>query len=152
MESWGTLTLTKWPTVKAVDFNDLVKDYGATFFIEALRRYIVLSKHTGPSLTRAQLEEQIVYANIPFTSVSVHHKLKFTSIANSGPSKFHTLDTIHGRPKKLSRQKALIPARFDTVLLDINGGETGTRLQGMCLLLLYFYEADQYKDHQVGQV
>ncbi len=152
MGSWGTLTLTKWPTVKAVDLNNIIKDYGATFFYEALRRYIVLLKHTGPPLTRAQLEQRIPYTDIPFKSVPVYHKLKFTSVASSGPSKFHTLDAIYAQPKKLSRRKALIPARFDTVLLNMKDGGTGTGLQGMSLLLFYFYKANQYQDHQVGQV
>ena len=48
----GTLTLTKWLSVKAVDLDELVKNYGAVFFREALRRYIVLSQHTSHCLTR----------------------------------------------------------------------------------------------------
>ena len=153
MESWGVLTLTKWPSVKSVDLDDIVKDYGATFFSEALRRYIIISEHTGPPLTRAQLEQKVVYKDLPFTSLPVYHKLKFTSITSSGLPKFHTLDAIHVRPKKYSKRRIFFPAHFDTVLLDVREDkETRSGFQGICLLLFYFHEADQYKDYQVAQV
>ena len=130
----GTLTITKWPSVRAVDLVNVVKNYGAKFFREALLRHLVLSQHTGTPLTKNQLEHQILYMDLPFTSVPVYHRLKFTVAMDPGQSKFTTLDAIHARPERRSRRKALIGARFDTALLSVepNGGsETG--LQGRSL-------------------
>ena len=126
----GVLTLTKWPSRKAVDMDDIVTEYGATFFREALRRYLVLSGHSGPELNRNQLERAIVYKKLPLTSVPVYHKLKFTTPVDSTRSKCLTLDAIYVRPERQSKKGLAIPARFDTALVNIGmGGETG--MEGM---------------------
>ena len=126
----GVLTLTKWPSKKAVDLDELVTNYGAIFFREALRRYLVLSKHSGPPLTPNQLEHAILYTNLPFTSVPVYHKLKFTTPTDSARTKHFTLDAIYVRPERQSKKGLTIPARFDTALVNIgSGGETG--VEGM---------------------
>ena len=91
----GTPTLTKWPSVRAVDLDDIVGRYGAKFFREALRRYIVLTQHSGPPLTRDQLERRILYTNLPFTTVSVYHKLKFTVPGDTTLAKRVTSDSVH---------------------------------------------------------
>ena len=126
----GIPKLTKWPSAKAVDLDDLVSNYGATFFREALRRYLVLSQHTGTgnSLTRNQLEQQILYTNLPFTSLPVYHKLKFIAAADSAQAKAITLDAIHVRPGRQSKRGTLVPARFDTALLSVGLGQQGALL------------------------
>lgn len=138
MASNGTQKLTKWPSVSAVDLDDLIKNYGAEFFWEALCRHIILSQHTGPSkLTRRQLEQRVPFTNIPFTSLPVYHKLKFVTTANPGEVKATTLDAIHVRPEHRSRRGILIPARFDTALVNVgSGGETG--LKGTLLTSITF--------------
>lgn len=145
MEFNGTQMLTKWPSLKAVDLDDLVKEYGATFFREALRRYIVLSQHTGPSLTSRQLERQILYTDIPFISLPVYHKLKLVIAADSNKAKVITLDAIHVRPERRSKRGTLIPSRFDTALLNVaSGGETG--LQGAFLASTTYRKLTCVKD------
>ena len=122
----GVLMLTKFPSRMAVDLDEIVAKYGAVFFLEALRRYIVLSKHSGPQLTPNQLERAILYTKLPFTSVPVYHKLKFTTPANTGRTKHLTLDAIYVRPERQSKKGLIVPARFDTALVNIgSGGETG---------------------------
>ena len=116
MEFNDTLTITKWPSVKAVNLDDLVNKYSATFFQEALCRYIVLSQHTGASLTGHQLEQWILYTNLPFTTLPMYHKRKFI---NTMDSKFTTLDVIHVWPERQSKQGTLIPVQFDTALLHV---------------------------------
>ena len=124
----GTPTLTKWPSVRAVDLDDVVNKYGARFFREALRRYIVLAQHAGLQLTRSQLEHQILYVNIPFATVSIYHRLKFTTSGDTTLAKRVTLDSIHVRPERQTKKGSMIPARFDTVLLNLgSGGETGVQ-------------------------
>ena len=131
----GTPALTKWPSAKAVDLDDLVVRYGATFFREALRRYLVLSQHAGTRLTRHQLEQEILYTDLPFTSLPVFHKLKFITTGDSEEAKVITLDAIHVRPKRHSKRGTSIPARFDTALLNLeSGGES--REQGALSTLM----------------
>ena len=125
----GTPTLTKWPSARAVNFDDIISRYGAKFFREALRRYIVVT-HSDPSLTKSQLEHRILYVNLPFATVPVYHRLKFTAPGDSALAKRITLDSIHARPERQTKKGTKIPARFDTALLNVDlGGETG--MQGM---------------------
>jgi hypothetical protein len=119
----GTLTLAKWPSAKAVNLDDIVDDYGATFFREAVRRYIVLSKHSGPQLTRHQLEQQILYTDLPFTAIPVYHKLKFITLTETSRDKYVTLDAIHVQPERKSKKGTKLPSRFDIALLDVGSGE-----------------------------
>ena len=133
----GTLTFTKWPSKKAVDLDEIITKYGAGFFREALRRYLVLSKHSGPPLTSNQLEHAILYANLPFTSVPIYHKLKFMTPADSGRTKHLTLDVIYIRPERQTKKGLVIPMQFDTALMNIgSGGETG--VEGMIGFALVF--------------
>ena len=126
MESNGVLTLTKFPSKMAVDLDDIVTEYGAVFFHQALRRYLVLSKHSGPQLTPNQLEHAILYKKLQFTSVAVYHKVKFTKPADSGRTKNLTLDAIYVRPERQSKKGLTVPARFDTALVNVgSGGKTG---------------------------
>jgi hypothetical protein len=125
----GALTLTKWPSAWAVKLGNVVDQYGAKFFQEALRRYIVLARHSGPPLTRTQVERQILYTNLPFTTVSVYYKLKFTTPGDTTVAKRITLDSIHARPERRTKKGKVIPARFDTVLLNVGPGEE-TGIQG----------------------
>ena len=126
----GTPTLTKWPTARAVDLDDIVSKYGAKFFREALRRYIVLAQHSGSQLTRSQLEHQILYVNIPFTTVPVYHRLKFTAPGDTTLAKRVTLDSIHVQPERRTKKGSKILSRFDTVLLNIGSSEK-TGVHGM---------------------
>lgn len=126
----GTPTLTKWPTARAVDLDDIVSKYGAKFFREALRRYIVLAQHSGSQLTRSQLERQILYVNIPFTTVPVYHRLKFTAPGDTTLAKRVTLDSIHVQPERRTKKGSKILSRFDTVLLNIGSSEK-TGVHGM---------------------
>ena len=126
----GTATLTKWPSARAVDLDDIVDKYGARFFQQALRRYIVLARHSGAPLTRNQLERQILYVNLPFTTVPVYHRLKFTVPVDLTLAKRVMLDSIHVQPERQTKKGSIIPARFDTVFLDV-GPSGNSGVQGM---------------------
>ncbi|KAF9790569.1 hypothetical protein BJ322DRAFT_1000183, partial [Thelephora terrestris] len=119
----GSLTLTKWPSARAVDLDCITNNYGVKFFREALRHHIVLARHSGPLLTRNQVECQILYINLPFTTLSVFHRLKFTAPGDTTMAKCVTLDSIHARPQLLTKKGKKVPARFDTVLLKVGSGE-----------------------------
>ena len=100
--------------------DEIVTKYGAVFFREVLCQHLVLSQHSGSQLTQNQLEHAIMYKSLPFTSVAVYHKLKFTNFVDS---KHVTLDAIYVRPERKSKKGLMIPARFDTALVNIGLGE-----------------------------
>lgn len=142
----GTLTLAKQPSARAVDLDDVVRKYGAQFFREALRRYIVLAKHSGPPLTRSQVERQILFVKLPFTTVSVYHRLKFTAPGDTTLASRVTLDSIHVKPERLTKKGKKIPARFDTALLSVGSSEEtaaqgiSTHFRSMCFPQCSIYD------------
>ena len=150
----GTLTLTKWPSVKAVDLDDVISKYGATFFREALRRYLVLSQHSGAQLTRRQLEQAILYTDLPFTAVPVYHRLKFVTLTESSRGQYTTLDVVHARPEHKSRKGTKLLSRFDTALLDVGQG-TEAGIQGKFYFLPIYNARSKIcvcEGYRVGQV
>ena len=61
---------------------------------------------------------------------SMTHRLKFIIPISSDEVKVIKLDMIHVQPEHQSKRGALIPAQFDTALLNVaSDGETG--LQGV---------------------
>ncbi|KAJ7882367.1 hypothetical protein B0H14DRAFT_3755572 [Mycena olivaceomarginata] len=121
------LSMAKHPTHKSVKFNTLETEYGATFFRDALSRYIV--GLTDPELTPAQIERESNSFDVPFNAVPVFQRIKFTAAdpyAKEGPSD-SIVDSVHVQPSKMAKNGDEIPARFDTVLVNTgNGGKTGT--------------------------
>ncbi|KAJ7787078.1 hypothetical protein B0H14DRAFT_3163444 [Mycena olivaceomarginata] len=71
------LKITKHPTLKSVRLTRLVADYGATFFHDALARYVV--HLNDPELSRRQVEEKSNDLGFSFNSVPVYHRIKFTT-------------------------------------------------------------------------
>ncbi|KAJ7864581.1 hypothetical protein B0H14DRAFT_3084418 [Mycena olivaceomarginata] len=116
------LSMAKHPTHKSVKFNTLETEYGATFFRDALSRYIV--GLTDPELTTAQIERESNSFDVPFNAVPVFQRIKFTAAdpyAKEGPSD-SIVDSVHVQPSKMAKNGDEIPARFDTVLVNTGNG------------------------------
>ncbi|TFY59335.1 hypothetical protein EVJ58_g5848 [Rhodofomes roseus] len=136
--------MAKWPSRKAVPIATVMstQGYGATFFTAALSRYIIELK--TPGLTRNEVEARALQVRLPFSTVPVFHKIKFRNVENHGKE---TLDSIHARPQEAGQSgDVLIPARFDTALIQVrlgpNGGlaaEPHNALSGMPLIVVTFY-------------
>ena len=115
------IRMTRHPSAKLVGFPKLVSDYGATFFRDALARFIV--SRNQPELTHAQVERQLSSVFFPFSSVATYHKVKFRvadphSVAAPGSE---VQDVIHARPARFNKHNSLLPGRFDTVLVRVDG-------------------------------
>jgi len=110
------IKMARHPSVKSVGYNDLALKYGAIDFQDTLGDFIAAHKSTTG--TAATIRARGAETLIPFRTVPVYHKVKFTasdqSDNNSEPEIF---DTIHARPEQTDSQGRLIPARFDTVLV-----------------------------------
>ena len=128
------LKMTKHPSRKSVRFTALVNDYGATFFTDALARYLVTFSH--PNLPLHEVEQHARYFAIPFQTVPVFHKIKYTSRDPYSKNPIEVVvDSIHAQPRAKRKKGDIQPARFDTALInDGTGDEIG--LNGMSFIAL----------------
>ncbi|PIL31105.1 hypothetical protein GSI_05801 [Ganoderma sinense ZZ0214-1] len=116
------IQMTRHPSVKGVKFPQLVTTYGATFFRDALSRYVV--EHNHPQLTRHQVEQQASKVFFNFYSVPVFHKIKIHVLDSEGLGLQDTdkQDVVHVRPARKNKYDDTIPGRFDTVLVRTADG------------------------------
>ena len=120
------IKMTKFPSRRSVSIEDLMSAYGANLFHSAFSRFAVLWKN--PQTTRTHLEQDILDVHIPFTTVSVYHRIRFRDKYLEEP----TVNSIQIRPQRVDRKGRIIPGRFDTTLINCeNGGRT--RIHGMLL-------------------
>jgi hypothetical protein len=128
--------MPKHPTYKAVKFTTLETAYGASFFRNALSRYII--QLTDPNLTSAQIEREANSFDVPFNAVPVFQRIKFSTsdpYANDGPAD-SIVDSIHVQPQKVLKSGDHVPARFDTAIVNTGlGGKAGIGGRSLCDLL-----------------
>ncbi|KAG1902405.1 uncharacterized protein F5891DRAFT_1127689 [Suillus fuscotomentosus] len=119
-----TQQLTKHPSAKAVPIQKLITDYGATYFQQALARYIAQQQNPNEVITRQRLENLSAGIHLPFHAVPVYHKIKWllTDARGHGDPPV-TVDSIHARPHhNAQRENDVVPARFDTALINDGTG------------------------------
>ena len=114
--------MPKHPTVKALRIERIIGDYGATYFREALARFVVTTSF--PTLTSNQIEYKACGILLPTTSIPVFHTMKFVD-----PITGSTLDAAHAKPAWQDRQQRPVPGQFDTVLVKVNQ-KSDTGIQG----------------------
>lgn len=127
--------MAKHPTIRAVSFDTIVTNYGATHFRTALARYIVIVRN--PNFTRrVQVEQAAARICFHFSQVPVYHRIKFYMVAAASDCAISTasktLDSIHARPaRNAGRKQQKIPGRFDTALIwDGRSGKQGKGVSG----------------------
>jgi Plavaka transposase len=106
-----TLRMCRHATLKSVSFDDLAQKYGAIDFQDTLADFIAQTNH--PTASGATLSRLAADTLIPFRSVPVHHRIKFTNMANS-----EIVDVVFVRPEQKDTRGRPIPSRFDTVLVS----------------------------------
>ncbi|KAI0716908.1 hypothetical protein C8Q76DRAFT_795145 [Earliella scabrosa] len=119
------IKLAKWPNVKALRMGAAINDYGATYFRDALARFIV--SYRDPSLTDAEIEHESLNVLHQFNRFPVFHRVKFVlGDAQQLGIMESVKDTVHARPSRRDRRGRHVPARFDTVLVqEPNAAGTG---------------------------
>lgn len=114
--------MAKRPTVRNTRFDDIVNKYGAVNILDALADFIAQVNYPGAST--AALRAQSRNTVIPFSSVHVFHKIKFTC-----PSSSDIVDTIHVRAERKEPNGRTVPSRFDTVL--VRGRDSNSTIHGI---------------------
>ena len=102
--------MTRFPSVQSGSIENLVSNYGATFFRAAFARFVVLWRN--PKITPARLEQDILDVHIPFTRASVYHRIWFVD-DNLGT----TVDSIRIRPQRFDKKGQAKAGQFDTSLV-----------------------------------
>ncbi|KAH9997085.1 hypothetical protein BJV77DRAFT_1059191 [Russula vinacea] len=108
--------MTRNPTVKRVDYDDLAQKYGAIDFQDALGDFIATYNSTTGTGSAVAIRAQGAETLIPFRAVPVYHKVKFIASEHNG--KPEVVDSIHARLEQMDPKGRVIPARFDTVLVQ----------------------------------
>ncbi|KAG2154472.1 uncharacterized protein EDB93DRAFT_1320123 [Suillus bovinus] len=114
-------SMTKHPSAKAVSIQKLIDDYGATYFREALARYITQVSHTNDPNPPHGLALDVLAHDIhlPFRTLPVFHRIKWLSIDSRGHGNTTvTLDSVHARPRRSSGTHPLA-RRSDTALVSL---------------------------------
>ncbi|KAJ7782081.1 hypothetical protein B0H14DRAFT_3585698 [Mycena olivaceomarginata] len=127
------------PPPPAVKFTTLETAYGATFFRDALSRYIL--QLSDPALSRSQIERESASFEVPFNAIPVFQNIKFTTSDPYGTGGLteNIVDSIHVHPTKILANGSQIPARFDTALVNTgDGGKTGTDGYRICQVRVVF--------------
>lgn len=137
------LEMTRHPSVKAVSFDDIISTYGATYFRDALARFVIERCDLTSALTSAGIERKSAGVYFTFRKVPVFHRIKIWNddpqdILSSSPQ---VGDNIHVQPVGKNKHGNNVPARFDTVLVNTGaGGLTGVLgkpfLRGLPRLML----------------
>jgi len=122
---WQQMRMTRHPSVQRVPIEDLNIRYGATDFRNAFAWFIVQQRR--PGIRSAQLEREIPYVNLPFTTVSVYHRIKFRQVDQE--QKSSVADVLHIQPSRHNKKGHIVAGRFDTALLH-NGQANQTGIRG----------------------
>ncbi|KAG1740114.1 uncharacterized protein EDB91DRAFT_1237348 [Suillus paluster] len=116
--------LVKHPSVKWVTFALLADHYGTVHFQAAVAHFTM--KVMQPNLTVRQSEDAACDVILPFQSIAVFHKVCYGTVDDDGMVNHLTVDAIHARPARHNGHNRRVPARFDTVLINLgNGGKLG---------------------------
>ncbi|THU77334.1 hypothetical protein K435DRAFT_702628 [Dendrothele bispora CBS 962.96] len=121
-----SISMAKHPSVRGVTVSSIIRDYGATHFIDALQRFVAQYQQPNCNWTQAQLEKAATYVHLPLRKVSVYHRIKFTQedrysicAGNATPTR-SIVDSIHVQPARQDARNKLIAGRFDTALIEIS--------------------------------
>ena len=105
-------------STRSATFEEIREDYGARNFQTALSMF--LSQHANAQMSQHGPESD---PNPTFSSqrIPVFHKIKlWTRDPQGRPEADDTCDVVHTRCHTTTRTKRRLPARFDTVLVDVS--------------------------------
>jgi hypothetical protein len=123
------IKMTRYPSVRGVSFETLVNDYGAIDFRQALTVFI--ANCNNPNLTRRELQHAAFRIRLPFQRLPMFHKIKFWNEDPQGRADASDiLDAVHVHPRKKGKGGSWIPARFDTVLVNIDAEPRSSGVEG----------------------
>lgn len=113
------IQMTRNPT-KTTSLTEIISNYRAIFFSEALQ--MVIAQHQHPAASQAHLNYLAPKIALPFMNVPTFHKIKFwNQDPYRRPDCSDILDVAHAYPRKKGK-RGWISERFDTVLVNPEEG------------------------------
>ena len=111
--------MAKHPTHRGVPIDDIREKYGATDFIPALSRFII--QYQNPDYSKAQVQTLSDSFHVPFSKISVFHRIKYFSYDpySLNPLDEIVTDSIHVDPSHFDKYGKEVPGRFDTAIIQI---------------------------------
>lgn len=108
------------PARSHVQWPDIESVYGATYIKDAIARWV--ARMNNPNGTDAQIETAALDVHLPVDGLPVYHRASFwLGHSQQHPLSSNEYDTIIVRPERKDTLKRIVPARFDTAL--VNGGD-----------------------------
>jgi Plavaka transposase len=133
--------MAKHPTHRGVLIDDICKSYGATDFIPALSRFIAQYQH--PEYSKVQIEALSESIHIPFSKISVFHRLKFFmyDAYSLNPLDEVVIDSIHVDPLHFDKYGRVVPGRFDTAIIQFRDASNELDINGTSFLLGFYTQS-----------
>jgi hypothetical protein len=147
------IKLALHPSVNRVSYDDLAEKYRAIDFQDALADFIAACNPNAHSA--ASIRNRGAETLIPFRKVPVYHKVKFVAnVSSCDGSKPEIVDAVLARPEQTDSQGRVVPARFDTVLVNSSShGERTNSLKGKRFLSISKFRLSMHQaDCRVAQV
>lgn len=123
--------MARHASAKGVALDTIVDIYGATYFRDALTRFVVGVNH--PALTPPQVELASGGVFLNFRTFPIYHKIKFMikDVQGLGTTGAVTQDVAHVRPPRKGKYNADVAGRFDTVLVRAGHGAVTAQDRGV---------------------
>ena len=136
--------MAKHPTNYGVPIDIICSKYGATHFIPALSRFITQYQH--PDYSKAQVEATSESLHIPFSKISVFHRIKFFSYDSYSLNPLDEIvaDSIHIDPTHSDKYNKVVPGRFDTAIIQFRDGSHDLDLKGMKSNLFSLFKSSKF--------
>jgi hypothetical protein len=119
-----TMHISQRPSSRHITINELITKHGATYFREALVRFLTITRY--PNLSANQLERAIWGIEMPTRDFWVWHRVKYVT-TDSFTDCTSTTDAIHANP---------VTQRFDCAL--IRNSDTSNGIHGWYFILPQF--------------
>ena len=147
------IQMTREP-VASLTFDKVASEYGASHFRDALA--VFLAHHETPTSSHQTPHPTVFQFNFDFNRVSLFHKIKLWIQDPQGLAETEdTLDVVHARCATTTRRGRDLPARFDTVLVDISSDSDGgdcCGVEGESNFLDLHSDYSAESGYRVGQV
>ncbi|PCH41885.1 hypothetical protein WOLCODRAFT_89528 [Wolfiporia cocos MD-104 SS10] len=115
------LIMTKHPSLKSVDFDDIINKYQAILIKDTLAKFII--QFNNPAWTSRQAETHAAGFTLLFNHLAVYHKAKFWLGDQQHPRlASDEYGVIHAKPGHINSKQKSVPGRFDTVLVNTGSG------------------------------
>jgi len=105
------------PSSKVVAFPNIFWKYGALLFQDRLGDFIAAINN--PGLGMHALHTHSANTLLPFHTVRIYHNIKFRAANNA--QELEIVDAVHVWLEQKDKRGQIIPARFDTVLVQGHG-------------------------------